>query len=264
MTIGSYNDYVSAAKQKTAIVKTAAKTSVAVWPTTVFDLAGDPGAGSLSIGNTANGLVPDDSVAGYPIIDAFGGSAIGYLSALEMNWDVPGYLTLYDTLFWAGSYAFNANVTLASIPDFSARLPGGSYNNGLELWIEINAAFTGNLNVTLGYTNQANVAGRSSVVAPGLAPIAGRMFRCPYQAGDSGIKQLNSVLSATATVGTFNVLILRRLKGARIKASNEGVNFSFLDTGNVIYANSALRLIATPDGTSTGSPAVYPEIANLG
>ena len=136
--ITSLNSYIAAAKSRVTLQKTASRTSVANIPFSVFDQAGQPGAGTLAVGNTANGVVPTDALAGYPLLPAPPTDL--QLTKVLMRSSVACWIDLYDCLFSAGAYAFNADVTLASQPSFAARVPGSDYNN-LELWIEAVTAF---------------------------------------------------------------------------------------------------------------------------
>lgn len=213
---------------------------------------GNPGAGVLAGTNTANGLVPDDATAGFPPINAFTGANTGYMSAIDYGCTVACRLRLVDLLFKAGAYAFNANVTLASQPSYATRVPGGDYK-GTELWIEAATAFTGNLSINVGYQNQDDVAKTTGVIATGVAPIAGRMIQLPLAAGDSGIRRINSVVATVATVGTFNVLVVRPLWMGRVRAANEGwTHGPDMTDLPVLFANSALLPMVCPDSTATG------------
>lgn len=264
MAILSVNDFISSAKQQITLAKTASRTSVALIPFSVFDVAGQPGAGTLAVGNTANGLVPTDATAGYPEINAFGVGAKGYLSGVEFFSTVSGRLSLFDTLFSAGAYSFNANTTLSSQPSYSSRVPGGTDYSNTELWIEAVTAFTGNQSIAVTYTNQAGTTGCSTgTIATGVAPTVGRMLRLPLQAGDTGIRKIDSVVSTVATAGTFNVHIMRRLWTGRVGLANDGDVHDLLRIGfPEIYADSALRLVVAADGTSTGLPELLIGLAN--
>jgi hypothetical protein len=263
MAIASLDNYIAAAKQRVTWMKTAQRTTIAAFPFSLFELAGNPGAGTLAGANTANGVVPDDSVAGYPIISAFGASAIGYISKVEFANTVAGWLDLYDRLFLAGAYAFNAAVTLASIPSFSARVPGADFG-GLQIWVEQVTAGTGNQAVSVGYTNQAGVAGRSTgAVGIGAAATVGRCWQLPLQAGDSGVQVVNSVTGSVATVGTFNVMVLRPLWSGRVQIANGGDVHELLRTGLPrVYETSALYALLAADGVSSGVPELQVEVAN--
>jgi hypothetical protein len=260
MALTSADTYIAATKNPVDWYKSGARTTVARIPFSLFDIAGQPGAGTLAVGNTANGLVHTDAVAGYPIIPAIAG--IGYLTRVWFDWSVAGILRLYDRLFSAGAYAFNANVTLTAQPSFAGRVPGGIYG-GLELWLEAVTAFTGSQSCQINYLDQGGVAGDTAVVATGVAPTVGRMFRMPLAAGDSGIQRLDQVRSTVSTVGTFNVHIMRKLWQGRVKAASDGDVHNMFKTGAPqVYADSALFVQAQADSTASGLPDVDMEICD--
>jgi hypothetical protein len=253
MTITTLDGYIAAAKQQVQIDKTASYTTVAANWSTLFHLAGNPGAGTLNVGNTANGLVPTDAVAGFPIINAFGGT--GYLAQVRFGNTVIGRLRLYDRLFHAGAYAFNANVTLASQPSYAGRIVDGNYGE-TELWIEVVTAMTGALAVTVTYTNQSGVTGRSTgAFSLPSGAIVGRMFQMPLQAGDTGIQKIESVVGATATAGTFNVVVARPLWSGAVLVAGGGDNHGMDQTGlPQIFADSALCAQIAAASTASGNP----------
>lgn len=260
MPLTSLNSYINAVKQQPRWLKTGARTTIAAIPFTLFDIAGSPGAGALAIGNTANGVVPDDSVAGYPVIDAIAG--VGYLTRVEFGWNVPGRFAVYDRLFAAGAYAFNADITLASQPSFAARVPVANYK-GLELWCEAVTAFTGSPSFQINYLDQDGNAGDTGVIGSGAALILGRMFRMPLAAGDSGVSRIDRVRGTVASGGTFNVLVMRRLWEGRVKIANDGDIHDLLRTGAPrVYPTSALYVVITPDSTASGLPEITMEIAD--
>lgn len=150
MAITTLDQYIAAPSQRITYCKTASRTSVAVVPFSIFDQAGNPSAGTLAIGNTANGIVPTDATAGYPIIDSFGGTT-GYLTGVQFGNTVASRITLFDCLFSAGAYAFNASTVLASQPSYAGRIPASGYKN-TEIWFEAVTAFTGNPSIAVTYT----------------------------------------------------------------------------------------------------------------
>ena len=260
MSITTLDGFIAAASQQVSYLKTASRTAVAGIPFSVFDQAGNPGAGTLAIGNTANGVVPTDATVGYPLINAI--AATGYLGGISFGSTVACRMILMDCLFSAGAYAFNANTTLASQPSYSSRVPGGTDFNNTELWIEAVTAFTGNQSIAVTYTDQGGTAAQTTgTIATGVAPIVGRMLQLPLAAGDTGLQKVESVVSSVATVGTFNVHVMRRLWMGRVRIANDGDAHDFLKTGMPqIFADSALRLIIQADSTATGIPEVMAEI----
>lgn len=257
--INTLDGYINGIKQDITWMKTGTRTLIAAMPYTVFDLAGNPGPGTLAIGNTANGVVPTKAVAGYPVIKDFADT--GYLSKVDFASSVACRLILFDRLFAAGAYAYNADITLTSQPDYSSRIPDSNYN-GTQLWIEAVTAFTGVLNVIIDYLDQGGNAGVTPQTATLALPI-GRCFQIPLAAGDGGIQKIVRVRGLTATVGTFNVMVLRPLRKMRVRFSNDSDTHDLLKTGfKRIYQNSALYMLIAADSTAVGLPDVTLEVTN--
>lgn len=263
MTLNSTSAFVGAAKQYVSWTKTATRTTIASTWFSVFDLAGNPGAGTLAGSNTANGVVPTDATNGFPVINAFGGGATGYLAQVEFGSNVACRMKMFDCVFKAGAYSFNSNVTLSSQPSYSSRMPGGDYGD-TQIWIEAVTAFTGNLSVAVTYTNQAGTTARTTgTVAIGVAPTLGRMIQLPLQAGDTGVQNIESVVATVSTVGTFNVLVMRPLWSGRVRMANDGSTHGLLETMTPeVFADSALFVAIAADGTSSGVPGIEFVLAN--
>jgi hypothetical protein len=260
MAITNLDGNIGSTKRRIVLQKTASQTTVANVPFSNFDAAGNPGAGTLAVGNTANGIVPTDAIAGYPAISAPAASL--YVNRALGRSSVACWVDLYDCLFSAGAYAFNADVTLASQPSFASRVPEGIYS-GLELWLEAVTAFTGSQTIQINYLDQDGNAGDTGAIATGVAPIIRRMYFMPLAAGDSGIQQLVRVRSTVSTVGTFNVHIMRWLWSYRVNAANQGTMDNLLRTGlSGIYGDSALRPIIMADSTASGLPSMRLETAD--
>jgi len=253
-----------AASQTCRIMKSASRATIAAVPFSVFDLAGDPGAGVLAGTSLTAGVVPTDLTAGCPIITAFSGANLGYLSRVEASSPVACRLAIYDLLWKAGPYPFNAAQALTAQPSYSSRVPGGTDFKGTQIWLETVTAFTGNQSINITYTNQDGTGGRSTgTVATGVAPTVGRMFKMPIQAGDTGVQKIDNVTSTVATVGTFNVLVMDKKWEGRIRVANDGIVHGPDLTGlSNIYADSALILVVTADSTSSSTPEVVFDIIN--
>lgn len=260
MAFTSLDSLLAAPSFQVPYLKTASKTAVAATPFTTFDLGGIPAAGTIVVGNTAAGIVPTDAIAGYPPIPSFGGLT-GYLSIVDFGSSVASRITVYDTLFSAGAFAFTAQTnTLTGQPSYASRVPNADYN-GLEIWVEAATAFTGTLSVNIAYLNQAGVAKTTGVVVTNLG-IQGRMFMMPLAAGDTGVQRIDSVTPSVATAGTFNVHVLRRLHQMRVRINNDGDTHDFLKTGlPQVYDTSALRVVVIPDSTATGIPELQFDIS---
>lgn len=272
MALSDYNGLIGAAKQYMSLSKTASRTTVATGWFDVLDLAGNPGAGTLAGANTANGVVPTDATAGFPLINAFGGGATGYLAQVDFGSTVACRMKLFDVLFKAGAYGFAAGTsTLTAQPSYASRVPGGDFTD-TQIWIEVSTAFaTGTAwRAQVTYTNQAGTAGQSGIVLPATAAAGltlGRMYQLGLAAGDTGVQKIESVIvtngGTAMTAGAFNVLVLRPLWSGRCRVNNDGDTHGPDKTMlPQVFADSALMLAINADGTSSGIPEIEFVIAN--
>ena len=272
MTIVTEDGYIASAKQIIPFAKTATRTSVALVPFSTFDLAGQPGAGTLAGASTTAGVVPTAATAGCPVLNAFGGSAVGYLTRVEFSNTVLSRLSLFDLVWKAGAYGFAAGTTTVTAPpSYLTRTPDGA-GNGCEIWIEVTTAFlTGTAwQVQVTYTNQVGTVARTSIISAAQAAAAltvGKKFLLALQAGDSGVQKIESVVvtngGTAMTAGNFNVLIQRPLWGNRVAVANGGGVDDLFKTGMpIVYVTSALCVDVQADSTSTGLPDILIEIAN--
>ena len=261
MAITTLDGYIAALKEKLVYLKTSTITTVAGIPFTLFDRTGNPGAGTLNVGNTANGLVPTDAVNGYPIIGAPTG--VAYISKIEFANTVACRLILFDRIFAAGAYAFNTNTTLASQPSYSSRVPGGTDYKNLELWIEHVTAFTGQPSIQINYLDQDGIAGDTGVYVTPTGLQINRAVRIPLASGDVGVQQIVQVRCTVSSAGTFNVMVLRPLWQGRVGVANYGDVHDLLRTGLVqIFNNSALYVLIAADSTGSGVPEMNIEVAS--
>lgn len=122
MTIRDDDEFKAALKWDVVTGRTATRTTVALSPFSVFDIAGNPGAGTLAIGNTANGVSHTKATAGYPSFpDAPAGQG-WYLAGIDGLSSVAGTRELYDFVYSCGAHAFNASQALTSQPSIDDRL----------------------------------------------------------------------------------------------------------------------------------------------
>lgn len=269
MAITTGDGYIAAAKQKVLIVKTAGATTVAAQWSTLLDVGGNPGAGSLAIANTTTGAIPTDAGNGFPLIDAFGGGNTGYLTIVSFANTVASRIALYDRLWHAGSVSMTtlATTTFSSQPSYVGRLPGGSYSS-LEIWLEINAAVSATATtLAVGYTNESGTSGRTTGATSSLSGfITRRLIRMPLQAGDEGVQKVDSVTvgGTVATTGSVNVIVARPLwAGGRVPLVGYSDTHGLDKTGMpIVYDDSALWPVVAADSTSSGIPELLVEIAN--
>ena len=264
MAITSLSDYYSAARQQALLTKMAAVTVVSGGFCSVFDVAGQPGAGVLAGTSTANGVVPTDATAGCPPIGAFSGGK-GYFNSVTFANSVTSRIMLFDMLFKAGQYAYTGGTTtLSAQPSYSGRVPGGTDYVGTQIWLETTVNFaTGtawSLQVT--YTAEGGATGHTTITTGSLAAAAlvkNRMYQLALQAGDTGVQKIESVIvtnSATAmTAGNFNILVLRPLWDGSVMSAGLGDTHGPEKTGMMeVYTDSAIVMVVQPVAGSTGIP----------
>lgn len=262
MAITTFDGLISSAKQGISWTKTASRTTVATSWFSVFDVAGNPGAGTLAGTSTTAGIVPTDATAGCPVIDPFGGSNTGYLMQVDFGNTVASRLKLFDMVWKGGAYAFNASQALTAQPSYASRMPGGGYGD-TQIWLEQVTAGTGTQGVAVTYTNQDGTGSRSTGTVTTAANIVGRCWQLPLQSGDTGVQKIDNVVGSTATAGTFNILVLRPLWSGRVKNANDGDVHDLTKTGMVrVFADSAFTFLINADSTSTGNPEIEFTIAN--
>lgn len=271
MAITTLDGYIAAIKWAITLNKNQAAVSVAVNWHSLFDRTGNPGAGSLTIGNTANGLVPVAGSAGFPAVNAFSGANRGYISVVDFGSSVACRLRLFDRLFHVGSVSLLAlaTTTLSAQPSFASRVSysgGAADYKGLTIWLECNAAVSATATtVTVTYTNQDGTAGRTTSAVNMSGFITSRLIQLALQTGDSGVQKIESIIvgGVVATTGTVNVLVLRSLWTARVRAANDGDVHGLDRTGlPEVFATTAFFLACAADSTSTGVPELEFEIAS--
>jgi hypothetical protein len=243
------------------IIQKASITTVANQWSSLLAAVGNPGAGSLTVGNTANGLVPTDSLPGAPLITDFTSGNQGYITGLDAKNTVISTMRIYDRLFHVGSISALtlATTTLATVPSYLGRVPTvQSGGRGLELWLEVNAAISATATtVTVSYTNEAGVAGRTATLEAnisGLIAASMRPFR--LQAGDKGVRSVESITvgGTVATSGTFNVVVCRPLGDHNILAPSlsEPRQDAFRAGMPQVYQDSCICAMILTQGTASG------------
>ena len=262
MAILTLDQYIASNKQLINYYKTVSIAATAATRTSIYQSAGSPGAGTLAGANLTSGTLITAGTVGFPLITTYTGSY--YLSRVSLSNSVSSNIIIQDLIYKAGSYAFNAAQTLTTQPSISGRVPGGTDYSGVSMYFECVTAFTGIPTLTVTYTNQSGVAGRTSgAVSLGVAPIVGKLVALTLQAGDTGVQKVESVTCTVATVGTFNILLVRDLYMGRIPLLNGSVSEGLDRVGlPEIFLTSALNVVSIPDGAASGVPSGYFEIAS--
>ena len=269
MSITTADGWFAAAKQAILIQKTVALTTVAAQPFSMWAATGQPGAGTLALSNTTSGILFDDTYAGAPSVNSFGGGATGYLSMAQFRNSVTGAAMLYDRLWGAGAVSMTtlATTNFSGQPSYTGRIPGGTDYGNLEILLEITTTVSATATtVSVGYTNSVGTTGQSTGASASLSGIiTPQIIRLPLQAGDQGVQQITSVTvgGTVATSGAFNVIVARRLATFDARVAN-GSDLQGWDVigSPVVYATSCFWLVCQPDSTSSGTPTCYFNVIN--
>jgi len=181
--------------------------------TSLWQYNGARGQGSVA---SASGENPVNTTNGsLKQVDPAGGKQL-WLVGVAAACNAVGTLFLFDRL--AAESGNSGTVTTAqTLTGCSVNRYTGAESVGNQIFIEITTAVgaTGTT-VTASYTNQDGTAGRTTTAtsfgATGLNE-AQRLIMLPLQAGDTGVRSVESVtvLATTGTAGDFTVLILRPL-----------------------------------------------------
>jgi hypothetical protein len=273
MAMTGFDGFLSAGQsnQQFSYKKTTSRTTVANEWFSLWDVAGDPGAGTLAASGGVAGQLYTASTAGAKSLTTFGGGNTGYLGPMTFGSNVTGRHMLVDRI-WGVNVGFTAaTTTISGAASYSGRVINSDYSS-TSLWIEITTAFVAgnNWTATITYTNGAGTGSRSTSysIANVTAATIGRMQQIPLQAGDTGIQSIQSVVvtnGVTAmTAGALNVLVLRYLWTDRIIATNWGMLAGLDKIGAVVIPQTAcLQMIVSEDGTTSGLPEMYLSVFNI-
>ncbi len=178
----------------------------------LFRVAGSPGSAGAAPGTAAGQTLSRTSVGALPILPPFN---VTYCTSYEASLTVVSALTVSDRLVETAT--LSGTVTTAQTVGSVALPARATGANDVELWLEVYTALGGTASptVTASYTNEAGTAGRTATLIGGLPASAAvhRTFQMTLQAGDLGVRTVESVTSTTSTgvAGNFGVTLRRNL-----------------------------------------------------
>lgn len=230
MAITTEDGVIAGMQPPRPFAKALTGTLVAGRPQSLWGLAGSPGAGGYD--TTLNGAVLSSSsaqVAGQiPHTDPVSGNS--YLARLVLASSAQPCVGILADLLWTNQLTVNVT-TLQSItsPTWPARDAAASTNgDGVQIALVTSAAASATAVAgTLTYTNQAGTGSRTATIldaTAATATIAGALFRIGLQAGDTGVRSVQSFQFSTAwTTGTINLIAYRPLATVIMPASGVGI-----------------------------------------
>lgn len=251
MAIVSLDQLLAASNQLKSFGKVSMAAKAAGTFQSLWTAAGLPAAGANPASLAM--VIPTSATAG-ALRFVNPATGLSYISKISSSQQTIGTLILYDRI--AHSSGLNGTLTTAQAVN-GAALTRHTTGEDVELFLEVYAATGATAsNVTISYTNSKGVAGRTTpAIAMQVTPVAGQMLPIPLQAGDTGIRSVQSVtLSAsTATAGNFGITLVKRIAEIPITVAGTGVVLDPFALGfPQIENNACLSMMVVTSTTSTG------------
>lgn len=256
MALASFDDVIAGSLAPQYLRKALTGTLTTGREYTPIYANGIPGAAVANSAGMSGAAVT--SYAGLiPFINP-GGADLSYLARITgYNSVQTGQWLLMDRL-WHNSgigITLNTSQTINSVTLPARDNNGATDGVGVIAALEVSANVgAGTPTLTIGYTNSAGTAGRTatSVLVTTASPAAGTMYFFALQAGDVGIRSIQTYQqSATWTSGTVHLVLLRPL--ASIDVGSAGGSAGPLECGMPrLYDNTCLQPIFLPSTTSSG------------
>lgn len=121
----------------------------------------------------------------------------------------------------------------------------------VEIWIESYADAANSAGqITLSYTNSAGTAGRTATVDIPANLQAGQMMRARLQAGDTGVRTVQSMTAALDAAGDVGVTLLRQLFDIPLRT--ESVILDVVQVGFPVVEDEACLFFYVLTGTTSG------------
>lgn len=204
----------------------------------------------------SGGTLHIDSQVGFPTGQNPTPPALSYLTQMKATFATAGTIHLYDRV-WSCSGMSGTVATAQSVVSFPTLTRPGANGEGLEIWIECYTATGATAsNITVQYTNSANVSGRNTVSTAHITSMpANRMYQVPLQSGDTGVKSIQSVTlsGTTGAAGSFGVTLMKRITSIASAIPNAGQTMDFAQLGLPIIQNdTAINFIHQGTTTSSG------------
>lgn len=217
MAITTLDGVIAGAQWPRYFAKAITPTLVAGKPQSLWGLGGNPGAGAFD--TTLNGVTLSSTAAlvngQIPFTDPVAGNT--YLARLQAAATIGGTLLLCDRIWHNGGFTITSTTAQSIVsPTWPARdVAGATLGDGFMVGLEVSAACGAAApTLTLGYTNSEGTASRTATnyFATANSPVAGSFFPFGLQAGDDGVRSIQSLtLSVSWVSGTINLVAYRVL-----------------------------------------------------
>jgi hypothetical protein len=268
MAIATFDAAAAGARPLIPFAKTNSGTLATGRPYSYFRTAGAPAAGTpattlagATLGSGNVGCLPrGDPASGearvLQLVAALSAQS-GLLYLVDRLWHNGGITITQTTAHTVNSVAWPARCPVSATDDTPS-----SGGRGVLIGVEVSSATgAGTPTLTIGYTNDSNVSGRTATNTVGTAATSavGAFYPIGLQAGDNGVRSIQTfTLSATWTSGTINLVAYRIIAALPIGPGNR---LDWLTGGaQRVYDNSHLGFILVPSATtSTALTGAYIE-----
>jgi hypothetical protein len=198
-----------------------------------------------------------------PHYDPASGNA--YLARLSASATQAGKLMLLDRIWHNGGYTITStSAQNSTTPTWPSRCPTSGTDDtpattgqGVLLAVEIETATgAGTPTITISYTNQAGTSGRTAQnsMATVASSAQGAVYLCTLQAGDTGVRSVQSLtLSATWTSGTMHLVAFRFLAELELPGAFISNSIDALTSGLPRMYNGTVPWIVFVPNTTTVS-----------
>ena len=267
MAITTGDGYIASTKQVIPYVKTTALAGLqAGFRHTLQSAIGNPAAATSLVATTTPGALYTAGSNGFPAINFSTGS--GYLTRVYYYGSVLGRFDVWDKIYGVSvSLTALGTTTITSPPSISGRLIGGTDYASVRIFLEFTTTVSATATtVQVTYTDQGGTSRNATATATLSGFVANRWLEIPLVPGSTGVQKIESVTvgGTVATAGAINVILVRQLWGSRVNIAL-GADLHGLDKTGMpqVFPTSALVTTFSPDSTSSGTPELFLEIANL-
>ena len=216
-----------------------------------------PGSNLAEIPPTGSGEACGASTLGRVMINDAGPAKELYMSRLLFSPSAAVGCYVMDRLVHTSG--LSGTITTAQAVNTVALPSRANNGEGAEIWLEwyVTTGATARI-VTVTYTNSNNVTGRTATVSLPVSVRATSTIRVPLQAGDTGVKSVQTVSlnGSTGTAGNFGVTIANRISTIDNVVANAfsgvgpiGLNLPKVPNGSCLFfiVNSATTTAARYD-----------------
>lgn len=262
MAITTLNGLVAGLKASQDVVKASFTGEAAGQYHSSWYLAGMPGAGAVVTPGVSGVSLVGPNVSGQIAFPATVAGQNVYLARMDAVQSANiGAVILADRL-WQNSglspTATTAQTVGSTTWDRDNVFDGSFTGDGVQVAIEVTTTLTNGSPITSGitisYTNEAGTAGRTgTLVTLPQTSLAGTIVPFTLQAGDRGVRSIQTITHPTLTGGAYSLIAFRQVVSLGTPLANVAVQQDGLSLGLPrMHDESVPFLIFLLTGTAAG------------